>query len=124
MIPGNVYEFDIPPELKDRCFAKSPAFGLGYDAVLRRHDASNILLIDGVYHVWYTRYKEENQRSRGTFLTPGHTEIWLAVSEHGIHWTERGSVFPAVDDAWSNMGRHALHIVPKGGAIPCSRRKP
>ena len=108
--------FEIPPELRQRSVRVSPAYGLGLDRELRRHDASNILLIDGAYHVWYTRYGNNRRGWRDAFLTPGHAEIWLATSSDGRHWTERGSVFPVVPGGWCNRGRHAPHIVPHNGS--------
>ena len=97
-ITGKTPKDHIPPELANAAFRSSEAKGLGLAPLVRRHDASNILCIDGVFHVWYTRYEAEDNYN--------HREIWLAVSEDGRIWTERGSVFPAKPGAWCNKGRH------------------
>ncbi|MFW5803534.1 MAG: family 43 glycosylhydrolase [Verrucomicrobiota bacterium] len=108
-----------PEELCDPGITVSSAVGLGPDPVARRHDPSNIVLIDGVYHVYYTRYELETMPYREmrlrAMLEPWFTEIWLATSDDGIHWQEQGSVFPPCEGAWCSRGRHAPHIVPGDG---------
>lgn len=110
---------DIPDELRSPSFKVRPAHGLGPDPVVRRHDASNIIRIDGVYHVYYTRYALENMSYREmwerSFLQEWVSAIWLATSEDGIHWEEQGDVFPPQKGTWCSRGRHAPHIVPWDG---------
>jgi len=110
---------DIPEELQHPNFRLSDAAGLGPDPVVRRQDPSNIVWLNGRYHVYYTRYELPNlpydAMWRRAFLQPWVSEIWLATSEDGVTWQEQGDVFPPQEGAWCCMGRHAPHIVPHDG---------
>lgn len=110
---------EMPRELKNPCFRVSPAHGLGPDPVARRHDPSNILFIDGRYHVYYTRYELPNmpygEMWRAAFLREWVSQIWLATSADGITWEEQGDVFPPQAGIWCSMGRHAPHMIPHEG---------
>jgi hypothetical protein len=107
----------VPMELRKPTFTVTQVEGIGWDPEYNRHDASNIFMIDGKYHVYYTRFKFGNMQNfwKAVYLTEWNTEIWLAVSEDGIHWTEYGNVFPAQEGAWYALGRHAPFIVPYEG---------
>ncbi len=108
-----------PVELRRPRFRVSPARGLGPDPVVRRHDPSNILLIGGRYHVYYTRHELPDmpygEMWRRAFLEPWVSQIWLATSEDGFTWEEQGDVFPPQEGAWCTLGRHAPHMVPHQG---------
>jgi predicted GH43/DUF377 family glycosyl hydrolase len=109
----------IPNELRSPTFRVGPAHGLGPDPVARRHDPSNVLFIDGRYHVYYTRYELPNmpyrEMWRAAFLHEWVSQIWLATSADGVTWEEQGDVFPPQAGAWCSMGRHAPHMVPRDG---------
>ena len=93
-------------------------------------DPSNILRIDGVYHVWYVRWAwqgvepcqgqgvmEANSVEWNTTMgTPNRIDICLAVSRDGHAWEDRGPVLPpSPRAAWHECARHAPHVVEVDG---------
>lgn len=59
----------------------SPAEGIGADEGVMRRDPSDIIKVDNLYYVWY---------SKGT-IAPGYdATIWYATSSDGHNWTEKG----------------------------------
>lgn len=49
---------------------------------MTRRDPSPVVLLNGLYHVWYTRNQGEHHGFSGT--------IWHAVSSDGLQWQEEG----------------------------------
>lgn len=84
--PEWMVEFDVEPLKGDFAFQ---------EGVIRR-DPSSVLLVDGLYHCWYTK---------GTGETKGFgsdnpddkvfpwdlTEVWHATSEDGLTWNEQSA---------------------------------
>lgn len=76
-------------------FKTSPIKGLGPEENVHRRDPSSVLLIDGIYYVWYTK-------SIGAHVGFGsgdlnakvfpwdHCDIWYATSKDGVNWSEKG----------------------------------
>lgn len=59
----------------------SAAEGIGPEKGVMRRDPSDIIEVDGLYHVWY---------SKGT-IGPGYdATVWYATSAEGLEWTEKG----------------------------------
>ncbi len=59
---------------------------LSYEEGVSRRDPSPVLLIDGTFHVWY---------SRSTADYSGYAaSVWHATSPDGIAWTEVGEAIP------------------------------
>ena len=101
----------IPTELRTAHITRTPAHGLGEGDGVVRWDPSNILQIDGRYHVWYSHVRAGLHRDE--VHAPNVLEIWMATSEDGHHWTEHGNVIaPSPNGAWHERGKHAPHMVP------------
>lgn len=59
----------------------SPAEGIGEEKGVMRRDPSDIIKVDGLYYVWYSKGK----------ISPGYdATIWYATSPDGRQWTEKG----------------------------------
>ncbi|WP_283432129.1 family 43 glycosylhydrolase [Neorhodopirellula lusitana] len=55
--------------------------GIGEETGVMRRDPSDIIQVDGVYYVWYSKGK----------ISPGYdATVWYATSEDGHKWTEKG----------------------------------
>jgi beta-xylosidase len=61
-------------------FTYGPAFP--HEKGMTRRDPSPVVLVNGLYHVWYTRNPEADHGFSGT--------IWHAVSADGFQWKEEG----------------------------------
>ncbi len=68
--------------------------GLGLEEGVVRRDPSAILLVDGLYYVWYTKsVGDYNGRSPGPYdkkFPWDYADIWYATSKDGIEWNEEG----------------------------------
>jgi len=76
-------------------FTSTPVAGLGPEVGVHRRDPSSILLIDGVFHTWYTRSTGETvgfgSGDPAAKVFPWDlSEIWHATSTDGLAWTEQG----------------------------------
>ncbi len=79
-------------------FKYSRLVGLSHEGGrVSRRDPSKVLLIDGVYHVWYTRRETPEPPAgaeRATATVPSTdwdlAEIWHATSRDGFTWKEAG----------------------------------
>ncbi len=75
-------------------FKYSPVEGLERKATISRRDPSKVLLIDGVYHVWYTCRKTAGipAGKKATDTIPSFDwdlcDLWHATSTDGWTWTE------------------------------------
>ena len=59
--------------------------GIGWEKNVMRRDPSDIIKVDDLYYVWY---------SKGP-IAPGYdATIWYATSPDGLDWTERGMALP------------------------------
>ncbi len=55
--------------------------GIGVETGVMRRDPSDIIKVDGVYYVWYSKGK----------VSPGYdATVWYATSNDGHDWTEQG----------------------------------
>jgi len=63
-------------------FSYSELKGLGSEIGVCRRDPSDIILVDGIYYVWYTRTEKQ--------YSGYDASIWYACSEDGETWTEKG----------------------------------
>lgn len=82
-------------------FSYQPAQGLGYEAGIVRRDPSCIILVDGLYYVWYTRGAHpcppaghEGASDTIPAMPWDLTDVWYATSADGHNWREQG---PAVE---------------------------
>ena len=88
---------DIPPELKTPNYRFGELKGIGYEEGVDRQDPSNVLKVDGRYHVWYTRRKAG--------VHPYASTIYYATSEDARDWTEQGEALGKGEpDAWDSFG--------------------
>ena len=83
-------------------FKYSQVSGIGKERGVTRRDPTTVLRIGGIYYVWYTRRKTDNDRDHSnkppqheqTWDTPVFdwdlAEIWYATSEDGFSWEEQG----------------------------------
>jgi hypothetical protein len=80
-------------------FAYTPAKGLGPEEGIHRRDPSSVLLVDGVYYVYYTRsagpaFGRSQMGHPSCKLFPwDYADIFYATSKDGTNWEEQG---PAV----------------------------
>ena len=59
----------------------SPTLGIGQEEGVMRRDPSDIIKVDGLYYVWYSKGK----------ISPGYdATVWYATSRDGHDWTEKG----------------------------------
>jgi len=55
--------------------------GIGVEPGVMRRDPSDIIKVDGLYYVWYSKGK----------ISPGYdATVWYATSNDGQKWTEKG----------------------------------
>ncbi len=55
--------------------------GIGAETGVMRRDPSDIIKVDGLYYVWYSKGE----------ISPGYdATVWYATSEDGHTWTEKG----------------------------------
>ncbi|MDO6641659.1 glycosyl hydrolase [Shewanella sp. 5_MG-2023] len=108
-------EFDVSPLKGDFAFE---------EGVIRR-DPSSVLLVDGLYHCWYTKGEGEtvgfgSDNLEDKVFPWDLTEVWHATSEDGETWQEQGPAIQcgepgAYDDravftpeVFSHQGRYYL----------------
>ncbi len=110
---GSAERSDSPSDMRRARVEISEARGFPRERAVMRHDPSRILKIGDRYYVWYTRYVDTDSEAWDEIWhLPNHTEIWLAVSDDGRHWTEVGSVLPPSPAiAWHLSGKHAPHVL-------------
>ncbi|MDV6030496.1 MAG: family 43 glycosylhydrolase [Phycisphaera sp. RhM] len=59
----------------------SPVEGIGAEPGVMRRDPSDIIKVDGLFYVWYSKGK----------ISPGYdATVWYATSPDGHKWTEKG----------------------------------
>ncbi|MEM0915524.1 MAG: family 43 glycosylhydrolase [Planctomycetota bacterium] len=79
-------------------FRYSPAYGLEHQPGVTRRDPTSVILVDGTYHIWYTRSTgphfgyDSGDLNKATWNWD-LADLWHATSPDGVHWTEQG---PAV----------------------------
>lgn len=83
--PEWMVEFDVMPLGGDFAFE---------EGIIRR-DPSSVLLVEGVYHCWYTKGSGETvgfgSDNPGDKVFPWDlTEVWHATSNDGYEWNEQG----------------------------------
>ncbi len=79
-------------------FRESPVEGIGYEEGIHRRDPSSVILVDGLYYVWYTksagRHVGFGTGDLNAKVFPwDYCDIWYATSKDGYKWEEQG---PAV----------------------------
>ena len=85
----------VPPPLRGMSFTFQEAKGLGLEKGITRRDPSDIILVDGVYYVYYTKVIQSSlPRSSRRLRTTGYVgTIWCASStDEGRTWKESGPV--------------------------------
>ncbi|MGV8966644.1 MAG: glycoside hydrolase family 117 protein [Cellulomonas sp.] len=76
-------------------FTSTSVAGLGPEPGVHRRDPSSVLVIDGLFHVWYTRSTGET-RGFGSgdpaakVFPWDWSEVWHATSRDGTTWVEEG----------------------------------
>ena len=107
----NQNTFEMPAELQTAKFELRDVKGIGLDPVYVYQDPSNIMKIDGRYHVWYTRFPH-NADWAATWRADNFTKIWLATSDDGENWDKYGQVLDdSASGAWHGEGKHAPDVV-------------
>jgi hypothetical protein len=85
-----------------------PLQGIGPEDGIVRRDPSDIIKVDGVYYVWYTKVVES---------APGYPEgyngtIWYAASKDGIRWEEKSEALGRGDaDKFDAFGVFTPNII-------------
>ncbi|MCF7848759.1 MAG: hypothetical protein K9M45_07920 [Kiritimatiellales bacterium] len=82
-------------------FKYTPLKGFPRTANVSRRDPTKVILVDGVYHVWYTYRHSECPPvglKKATDTKPGTdwdlADIWHATSKDGFTWKEEGLAVP------------------------------
>ena len=106
---------ELYPELASANFKFSEVKGLETTSKIVRHDNSNIMKIDGKYHVWYTRYANQdvwNDVEQCIQTVPNYSKVWHAVSEDGWNWTETVDVLEnSPPGSWHQCCKHAPYVI-------------
>ena len=69
------------PAIETVTFTHSKLEGIGVETGVMRRDPSDVIKVDGLYYVWYSKGK----------ISPGYdATVWYATSEDGHKWTEKG----------------------------------
>ncbi|MFG0289397.1 MAG: family 43 glycosylhydrolase [Rhodopirellula sp. JB044] len=69
------------PTLKTVTVAHSALGGIGEESGVMRRDPSDVIKVDDLYYVWYSKGK----------ISPGYdATVWYATSPDGHDWTEKG----------------------------------
>ena len=106
---------ELYPELASADFTFSEVKGLETTSKIVRHDNSNIMKIAGKYHVWYTRYRNQddwNDVQKSIHTVPNYSKVWLAVSEDGWNWTETVDVLEdSQPGSWHECCKHAPYVI-------------
>lgn len=76
-------------------FTERPVDGLGREEGIHRRDPSSIILVDGVYYIYYTKSEGPHVGFHSGDLNNkvfpwDYSEIWFATSTDGIKWEEQG----------------------------------
>ncbi|MFH5806115.1 family 43 glycosylhydrolase [Alienimonas sp. DA493] len=69
------------PAIGTVAVARSPLEGIGAEPGVMRRDPSDVIQVDGLYYVWY---------SKGTISSGYDATVWYATSKDGRVWTEQG----------------------------------
>ena len=74
------------PDLSTLHIRYEPIAGLGPEEGVIRRDPSDIIRVDGVYYLWYTKVLQ------GAYLYPEGFQgtLWYATSNDGVNWQEQG----------------------------------
>ena len=74
-------EPEVIQDFKTVTVTHSELEGIGAEAGVMRRDPSDVIKVDGLYYVWYSKGK----------ISPGYdATVWYATSEDGHKWTEKG----------------------------------
>lgn len=77
--------------------------GIGPEEGVSRRDPSDVIEVDGLYYVWY---------SRGPVRTGYNATVWYATSPDGLNWTERGqSIAKGESGAWDEASVFTPNIL-------------
>lgn len=71
----------VPKEQKAVTVTYSALTGIGEEQGVMRRDPSDIIKVDDLYYVWY---------SKGPLKTGYDATVWYATSQDGHNWTEQG----------------------------------
>lgn len=72
------------PEIKPITYSFTKVKGIGFEQGITRRDPSDVIQVDGIYYVYYTKVLG---------MAPGYWgDLWYATSSDGIDWNEQGQV--------------------------------
>jgi predicted GH43/DUF377 family glycosyl hydrolase len=95
------YEIDIPAP--DITFSYSEVSGVGYESGIYRRDPSDIIKVDDIWHIWYS--KPEGAKN-------GASTIWHATSTNaGLDWVEEGMALPRGTNSWDSDSAFTPNIL-------------
>jgi len=78
--------------IEDRHFKQRPSFtysdlgGIGYEKGVTRRDPSDVIMVNDLYYVWYTKITDDSELYPSGYAGT----VWYAVSRDGYDWTEKG----------------------------------
>ncbi len=75
-------------------FTYAPALGFEVEEGIHRRDPSSVILVDGIYYVYYTKsygaHVGFHSGDENAKVFPwDYAEVWYATSQDGIHWKEQ-----------------------------------
>ena len=83
--------------------SRTPLTGIGPEKGVSRRDPSDVIKVDDLYYVWY---------SRGPVKTGYNATVWYATSPDGVRWTEKGeSVAKGGAGAWDEASVFTPNIL-------------
>ena len=67
-------------------FTYSELVGIGYEQGVTRRDPSDVIMVNDLYYVWYTKITDDSELYPSGYAGT----IWYAVSKDGSEWIEKG----------------------------------
>ena len=91
-IVGKIHPQNIVSGVADSIrFAFKEVTGIGYEEGVSRRDPSDIIKVNNIYYIWYTKIPAETNGKRTPLYSSGYYgTIWYATSADGVEWNEQG----------------------------------
>jgi|GEM_PF-20380 len=92
-LAGAALADEVFPEFRHKGFVFSKTPGIGFEEGATRRDPSDVIEVDGVCHVWYSKvvHAELPPHKRSLRASGYVATIWYATSrDRGRTWTEKG----------------------------------
>lgn len=99
------------PGFSGMAFSFEAAEGLGPEAGVSRRDPSDVIRVDGLNHVWYTKIV----KSAALYPSGYNGTVWHATSKDGQTWTEQAMAVGLSESGFDSFGVFTPNILPFEG---------